>query len=348
MGGDHLKGAVARRSRPSGPPQLRVAFLLQPRFTLLAYSSFVDVLRHAADEADNSRQILCRWIVLGEQDSTLPASCGIEVRPELPLDAVDLHDLDYVVVVGGLMSSASQMNPKAYDLLRRARTLGVGLVGLCTGFVHLARAGLLDGRRVATPWMYESLLADNHPLAIPVSGQAFVEDDGILTALGGIAGLELALKLVERHCGTRRARKCADRLCVEATFAAHRIDKATADRYAVSGDRHLERAAEIMRRRTDPKYDVAALATEVGISARQLRTIFKRHTGKTPSRFWREMRLYEARWRLVNSAESTTQIAYATGFSDASHFSRAFKAAFGDTPRAYRQLRLRADLFRTD
>lgn len=325
------------------PPQLRVAFLLQPRFTLLAYSSFVDVLRHAADEADHSRQILCRWTVLGDTNKPLPASCGIEVRPEVPIKDVNVDDLDYIVVVGGLLPGASRIEKGAYAFLRRARARGVGLIALCTGFIHFARAGLLNGRRVAIPWMYEKLLARQCPEAIPVSGPAFVEDDGIVTALGGIAGLELALKLVERHCGSRRARKCLDRLCVEATFAAHRIGSATADQFAVSGDRHLERAAEIMRRRTESGFNVDTLAAEVGVSARQLRTIFARHTGRAPARFWREMRLYEARWRLLNSSESMTQIAYATGFSDASHFSRSFKSAFGETPRDYRQLRLRAD-----
>jgi transcriptional regulator GlxA family with amidase domain len=254
-----------------------------------------------------------------------------------------MQDLDYVVVVGGLLSSASEMDPAAYDFLRRARGEEVGLVALCTGFLHLARAGLLEGRRVAVPWMYEKLLARQHPSAVPVFGPAFVEDDNIFTALGGIAGLELALKLVERHCGPRRARKCIDRLCIEATFAAHRIEKDAVENFAVSGDRHLERAAEIMRRRTEAGIGIEGLAAEVGISARQLRTVFNRHTGKSPARFWRDMRLNEARWRLVNSSETMTQIAYATGFSDAGHFTRSFKSAFGETPGAFRQLRLRAD-----
>jgi hypothetical protein len=150
-----MAGLNHRRGRlPQGPPQLRVAFLLQPRFTLLAYSSFVDVLRHAADEADQSRQILCTWHVLGDPATPLPASCGVEIRAQVPIESMPLQDLDYVVIVGGLLSSASEIDPAAYAFLRRARREGVGLVALCTGFLHLARADLLDGRRVAIPWMY--------------------------------------------------------------------------------------------------------------------------------------------------------------------------------------------------
>jgi len=39
------------------PPDLRVGFILAPKFTLIAFASFIDCLRHAADEADRSRQI---------------------------------------------------------------------------------------------------------------------------------------------------------------------------------------------------------------------------------------------------------------------------------------------------
>jgi transcriptional regulator GlxA family with amidase domain len=42
---------------PVREPELRVAFLLAPRFSLLPVASFLDALRHAADEADFSRQI---------------------------------------------------------------------------------------------------------------------------------------------------------------------------------------------------------------------------------------------------------------------------------------------------
>ena len=38
---------------------LSIGFILQPDFTLVAFSSFVDALRLAADEADRSRKVRC-------------------------------------------------------------------------------------------------------------------------------------------------------------------------------------------------------------------------------------------------------------------------------------------------
>lgn len=329
-------------------PDLRIAFVLQPEFTLLAFSSFVDVLRHAADEADHSRQILCKWWLLGAGEETITASCGVGVRPDLPLAQASLAELDYVVVVGGLLSGGRLIDKAVYPFLHAAREAGVGIAALCTGFFHLARAGLLDGRRCCVPWMYEQHLAAEHPAVIAVPGPAYVEDDGIFTTLGGIAPLQLALDLVERHCGGRRFNKCVDRLCINSTFAPHRALSEMDDAFKVSGNRYLERAAEIMRSSASSSMGIAALARETGVSDRQLRTIFRRHTGKSPAQFWRDMRLHEAKWRLANGSQSITQIAYAMGFADSGHFSRSFRSRFGVTPHAYRRLRLNADLARPD
>jgi AraC-like DNA-binding protein len=37
------------------------------------------------------------------------------------------------------------------------------------------------------------------------------------------------------------------------------------------------------------------------------------------------------------SAKSITEIAFGCGFSNAAHFSRSFRARFGESPRAYRR-----------
>jgi transcriptional regulator GlxA family with amidase domain len=51
-------------------PDLKVAFILTPRFSLVPFAGFIDCLRHAADEADFSRQISCSQ--LRRADHTKP------------------------------------------------------------------------------------------------------------------------------------------------------------------------------------------------------------------------------------------------------------------------------------
>ena len=100
-------------------PGIRVGFVLSPDFTLLAFAGFVDTLRHSADEADRSRQIHCRWTILGADLGPVRASCGAEVAPWETYG--DPGAFEYVVVVGGLTSALGDHAPATFDFLRLAR-----------------------------------------------------------------------------------------------------------------------------------------------------------------------------------------------------------------------------------
>ena len=57
---------------------------------------------------------------------------------------------------------------------------------------------------------------------------------------------------------------------------------------------------------------------------------------QTPSRYFRDMRLRYGAWLLTHTTDKIAQIAVDTGFADAAHFSRAFRALYSTTPQGYR------------
>ena len=83
--------------------------------------------------------------------------------------------------------------------------------------------------------------------------------------------------------------------------------------------------------------DIAQL---VGLSRRQLERQFKQYLGTMPSRYYLELRLKKARQLLLESNSSIVQIGLMCGFSSGAHFSTAFGAQFGLTPRAERQRKM--------
>src|SRR5580658_5748608 len=95
---------------------LSVAFLLLPDFTLSTFAGFVDVLRIAADEADGSRQLHCRWTILGADRTPVRSSCGVEITPWESIR--DPLDTDYTIVVGGLLRGHARIDKRIMSYLR--------------------------------------------------------------------------------------------------------------------------------------------------------------------------------------------------------------------------------------
>ena len=82
---------------------------------------------------------------------------------------------------------------------------------------------------------------------------------------------------------------------------------------------------------------VPELATEHQMERTTFSRKFKAATGQSPAAFIMEVRLQEAMKQLRSDA-TLAQIADATGFADANHFSKAFRRHFGVTPGAHRNL----------
>ncbi len=80
-------------------------------------------------------------------------------------------------------------------------------------------------------------------------------------------------------------------------------------------------------------YSIAKMASDFSMSESTLTRQLKRLTGLTPSRYFQELRLSEARRLFENQAFRTiSEVAYQVGFSDATSFNRAFKKRFGKSP----------------
>lgn len=110
--------------------------------------------------------------------------------------------------------------------------------------------------------------------------------------------------------------------------------------------RVLPRAAQLMRARryilehlADPDLSPPTIAQALRVSVRYLHLLFQ-DEGKSPSRWILERRLEQASRLLADPRQagwSVTEIAFSTGFKDASHFTRVFKNHYGLGPREYRR-----------
>lgn len=78
--------------------------------------------------------------------------------------------------------------------------------------------------------------------------------------------------------------------------------------------------------------DIGALSRHAGVTARQLQRLFAQHLGTSPQAHYRSLRLKRARHLLLSTAEPVLEVALASGFVSASHFTKSYQHAFGRRP----------------
>jgi len=326
--------ATSHAATPS--PRLRVGFILARRFTLCAFANFVDVLRLAADEGDRSRPILCRWRVLSAASDPVESSCGIKVQPEDRFGDPDMFD--YIVVVGGLIDEIERLPAESVAYLRRAAEAGVPLIGICTGTFILYRAGLMSGYRACVSWFHHDDFLTEFDGLTPVSDQIFVVDRDRLTCSGGVSSAHLAAFLVDRHIGSAVARKSLSIMMIDEAMRAERPQPGLPLELGTR-DPLVKRALLAMQQTMDAPLTIPKIAERLDVSRRQLERHFASALGMSPQAAGRKVRLAQARHLLHSTERTISHIAAETGFSDASHLTRAFRTEFGQTPENWRKER---------
>jgi len=101
-------------------------------------------------------------------------------------------------------------------------------------------------------------------------------------------------------------------------------------------DQRVEHVISYIRKNYHHKLTLAEMAATVNLSRFRLSHLFKVDTGTSPERFLANVRLERAKHLLETEFLTVKEVMSQVGMSDASYFSRSFKAAYGVTPRKCR------------
>ena len=81
---------------------------------------------------------------------------------------------------------------------------------------------------------------------------------------------------------------------------------------------------------------ISELAGLVHVHPNYFIRIFKQHFGTSPIQYINQKKIEEAKWLLISTDLSLSQICTQVGITDVSYLSRLFKALTGSSPTAYR------------
>ena len=310
----------------------RFGFLLLPNYSMIAFSSAVEVLRMSNRL---SGQTLYDWPTYTMTGEPVPASNGLAITPRGAIG--DAGPLTAMFICGGVQIASEwsdSMKSMLYKLDQRKTILG----GICTGTYILAKAGLLNGYRSTIHWENIAALRENSPDVI-ITEELYELDRNRYTAAGGSAPLDMMLHIVKEQHGNKLAVAVSEQfLCdrMRGPFDKQRIPL----RLLVGTNQpKLTEAVALMEANLEELVTLDDLASLVGVSRRQLERLFKKYLDCVPRRYYLDLRLKKARQLLLQTDKSIAEVAIACGFVSAPHFSKSYRDLFNTSPRDERQLR---------
>jgi len=303
----------------------RFVFLLLERFTMISFAGAIEPLRIANRMLGYSAYA---WTFAGENGGEVACSNGAIFKLDMGLQDVEREDT--ILVCGGIDVQAATTKP-VLNWLRREARRGVVVGGICTGGYAMARAGLLDGKRATIHWENQDSFIEEFE-DVRLTKSVFVIDGNRMTTAGGTSSLDLMLRIIAQDHGEDVANIVADQLI----YSTVRTDQDT-QRLSIPtriGVRHpkLSQVIQIMEANVEDPISPALLATDVGMSTRQLERLFRRYLNRSPKRYYMELRLQKARNLLMQTDMSVINVALACGFASPSHFSKCYRAHYQTTP----------------
>ena len=149
----------------------------------------------------------------------------------------------------------------------------------------------------------------------------------------------MMLTEIMRHHGAETAAAVSELFMHERIREGHDNQRLPLQaRLRISHPRLIQAIAE-MEHNVEEALTREEIAARVGLSRRQLERLFRRYLNTSPARYYLRLRLERARLLLTQSTMPVTEIAFACGFTSASHFSKCYRDMFTRTPRDERRVR---------
>lgn len=307
----------------------RVGFLLIDGFALMSYAAAAEPLR-AANLLAGRTVYDVRHVAAAADRATSSGGATIGASATLGHE----FDFDLVLVVAG-GNPAAFRDERTFNWLRGLARRGVRLGGVSGGSVILARAGLMEGRRMTVHWEHAPALAEISP-TLMLERTLYVIDRDRSTCAGGTAPIDMMHALIAEQHGPAFARQVSD------WFLHTEVRPSGGPQRAGLVERHrttngaVIQAIEVMENHIADPLNLTQLAQLSDVGPRQLNRLFRDKLGRSTMSFYRRLRLDKAANLLDQSTLSLTEIALATGFANSAHFSKTFRDVFGHPPSARR------------
>ena len=306
---------------------LRIGFVVTPGFPVMSLAA-LSVFEFANLSAGKTLY-----------DVTLLSDDGGPVSTFMAgsLATTEIGDAHFDTLIIGGNTQVMPTSAKLLAFLARASKASRRISSICTGTFALADAGLLEGRRVTTHWLFTKDLKSRHPGIRLEEDRIFTIDGAVWTAAGNSAGIDLTLCMLERDYGYDLAASVARILVVDYQRSGGQSQHSALLGIHPKSDR-IQNALAHVRRDLRAAHSVEDLAHVAGLGPRQFSRAFRAETGTSPAKAIETLRIEAARLMVEQTRHPIDVIASEVGFGDQERMRRAFVRALGQSPQALRRL----------
>lgn len=304
-----------------------VDVFVAPGFVQLEASCIVDTLRIA-------NRISGQWVFsytyrTAGAEGPVESSSATAVQAKAPEPR---PDADIAVFVGNADPNFTGFFTR--PLLDSYRGRGKEVVLLAEAATVYIKSTDAQDLELATHWESADRLLQTSPF-LSISPALATKAGNLVTCAGMISSLDWALAVVE----ARTSKLIADHVRHVHLYGHRRDLRSTQQPGATTARRFKSsvttKAVALMEQNLDAPLSIQNIAHQVGCSTRALERQFNASVGKTPTVFYRELRLLRAKDLILNTNEPISIIAEACGFGTS--FPKQFRECFGVTPTKLRK-----------
>lgn len=271
--------------------------------------------------------------IVAAEPGLVRSNIGFSITVDEDLTVADTADL--VVVTPITRENWGRSDERVLQVVRRAVERGAWVLSVCSGSFVLAAAGVLDGRRATTHWMYADTMTAMYPQIEVDPDVLYVQDGRIITSAGTAAGLDACLHLLRQELGAEAANRIARRMVVPPQRdggQAQFIDKPL----PVAATHSLAPVTDWMLENLRAELSIDQLAARAHMSPRTFARRFKADLGATPAAWLARQRIIHAQRLLERTELGLDRVAWESGFGSAAVLRQNFARVLGVTPTAYR------------
>ena len=281
---------------------MKVDIILSDGFVMTELSGVVDVLR-LANRVVDKKLFTFRYV------SPEPGIVKSSAETWLNASALSNNpDADIAVFLGN--SDLNFTSREIEKAVHKYRYTNAKVVLLAEAAAIYISANSDDGFGHTTHWENRLLLGERSGL-YDIAPSLAVSTDKIVTCAGLVSTYDIMLQIVAGYLSKAKLLTISSILLLDKVRSFETRQPGAMDALSAGKDSHIDQAIKMMQSNIEEPLKTTELAKVLGQTTRSLERQFLRHLGRSPGRFYRELRLIRAQNFLVNTDMSILEIAAA-------------------------------------